>query len=235
MSSQMQIMKTLLSAFLLIGLSNPALAEADQPIKKSKSSICHRPNTEHYSKTKNFKVYDTIEACLASGGRLPKGQTLNLPRTPARSSVTSDDQTTKYSRSQFGSGWDDADRDCQNTRQEVLISMSTNTVRFADDKQCRVTFGRWISMYSGNVIFDASQVDIDHVVPLKWAWEHGAKSWGKSKREQFANDPINLVAVEASLNRQKGAKGLDEWLPPKNQEQYKARFMRVLTKYDLER
>jgi len=88
-------------------------------------------------------------------------------------------------------------------------------------------------MYSGEVLFDASKVDIDHVVPLKWAWEHGAQSWSKAKREQFANDPINLVAVEASLNRQKGAKGLEEWLPPKNQEQYKARFQRVVLKYDL--
>ena len=71
-------------------------------------------------------------------------------------------------------------------------------------------------------------------IALLRAWEHGAKSWSKSKREQFANDPINLVAVEASLNREKGAKGLDEWLPPKNQGQYKVRFERVLTKYGLQ-
>ncbi|WP_067222775.1 HNH endonuclease family protein [Marinomonas gallaica] len=96
-----------------------------------------------------------------------------------------------------------------------------------------VNFGRWISMYSGEVIFDASKLDIDHVVPLKWAWEHGAMFWSKAKRKEFANAPVNLVAVEASLYRQKGAKGLDEWLPPKNQEQYKARFQRVALKYGL--
>lgn len=139
----------------------------------------------------------------------------------------------KYKRSEFGSGWADVDRDCQNTRQELLISMSTAPVRFNTDKQCRVVFGRWISMYSGEVIFDASKIDIDHIVPLKWAWDHGANEWSKEKRKQFANDPINLVAVEARLNRQKGAKGLDEWLPPKNVEQYKARFKRVLVKYGL--
>lgn len=88
-------------------------------------------------------------------------------------------------------------------------------------------------MYSGEVIFDASKIDIDHIVPLKWAWDHGASEWSREKRKQFANDPINLVAVEARLNRQKGAKGLDEWLPPKNVEQYKARFKRVLVKYGL--
>jgi hypothetical protein len=140
---------------------------------------------------------------------------------------------TKYKRSEFGSGWADIDRDCQNTRQEILISMSTAPVRFNTDKQCRVVFGRWISMYSGEVIFDAAKLDIDHIVPLKWAWDHGANEWSKEKRKQFANDPINLVAVEVRLNRQKGAKGLDEWLPPKNIEQYKARFKRVLVKYGL--
>lgn len=88
-------------------------------------------------------------------------------------------------------------------------------------------------MYSGKILFDASKVDIDHVVPLKWAWEHGAQVWNKTKREQFANDPINLVPVEASLNRSKGAKGLDEWLPPANQAQYKARFQRIVLKYGL--
>lgn len=193
------------------------------PIKQSSSGICHAPDSSYYSRTTSFTVFDTLEKCLAAGGKLPKGYN--------PSSTASND--SEYSRDKFGHGWADIDKDCQNTRQEVLISMSTNSVRYADDKQCRVTFGRWISMYSGEVIFDASTMDIDHVVPLKWAWDHGADKWTEEKREQFANDPVNLVAVEASLNRSKGAKGLDEWLPPANQEQYKARFNRILLKYEL--
>ena len=73
-------------------------------------------------------------------------------------------------------------------------------------------------MYSGEVIFDASKLDIDHIVPLKWDWGHGANEWSKEKREKFANDPVNLVAVEASLNRQKGAKGLDEKNKPSTRQ-----------------
>ncbi|WOH39538.1 DUF1524 domain-containing protein [Thalassotalea fonticola] len=57
---------------------------------------------------------------------------------------------------------------------------------------------------------------MDHVVPIKWAWEHGARSWGVKKRVAFADAPANLLSVEASLNRCKGAKGVDEWLEPKN-------------------
>ncbi|WP_407695840.1 GmrSD restriction endonuclease domain-containing protein [Shewanella avicenniae] len=65
------------------------------------------------------------------------------------------------------------------------------------------------------------------------AWQHGADKWSQDRREQFANDQRNLVAVEASLNRSKGDKGLDEWLPPANQCQYIARFLRVLKQYQL--
>ncbi|SHG34634.1 Protein of unknown function [Marinomonas polaris DSM 16579] len=202
---------------------------AQELVKKSKSAICHAPGTQYYSRTKNFTPYDTLDQCLASGGRLPKGQSYTPQSKPKVALETS----AKYSRDEFGRGWADEDKDCQNTRQEILISLSTAPVRFSDDRECRVTFGRWISMYSGEVIFDASKLDIDHIVPLKWAWDHGADKWGKEKRERFANDPINLVAVEASLNRQKGAKGLDEWLPPKNEIQYKSRFNRILKLYGL--
>mgnify|MGYP003626930522 FL=1 len=212
--------------FLLVSLLLTSISlYAVEPVKKSKSAICHAPGTQHYNRTKNYKPYETLEQCIASGGRLPKGQGGTTTYKPV------DNLSKKYSRDQFGHGWADVDRDCQNTRQEVLISLSVSPVRFTDERKCRVTFGRWTSMYSGDVIFDASIIDIDHIVPLKWAWDHGADKWTKSKREKFANDPINLVAVEASLNRQKGAKGLDEWLPPTNQIQYKARFKRIWKMY----
>ena len=45
---------------------------AGGPIKKATSSgICHAPGTPSYSSLKKFTKYPTLEACLASGGRLP--------------------------------------------------------------------------------------------------------------------------------------------------------------------
>jgi hypothetical protein len=41
-------------------------------VKKSTSDICHAPGTTYYDRTKNFTPYDTVQACLDSGGRLPK-------------------------------------------------------------------------------------------------------------------------------------------------------------------
>lgn len=216
---------TVLKLILILTLATVSFDTlADQSIKKSSSGICHASDSPHYERTTNYKAYGSLNDCLKSGGRLPK------------SYLQKDDKkfsSVEYSREKFGSGWGDLDSDCQDSRQEALIAQSTAPVRFKDSKGCRVTSGRWLSPYSGKTIHDPSVIDIDHVVPLKWAWEHGASKWEKSKRVALANDPINLLSVEASLNRQKGAKGPDEWLPPANHCQYLARFYRVVLKYGL--
>ena len=106
-----------------------------------------------------------------------------------------------YDRSAFGHGWDDTDGDCQDSRAEALIAISTTPVRFATGKRCRVVTGRWISPFTNQVVQNASDIDIDHVVPLAWSWDRGAGQWSREKRERFANDPVNLWPVEASLNR----------------------------------
>ena len=139
-----------------------------------------------------------------------------------------------YSREQFGRGWGDLDDDCQNSRQETLITLSTTPVRFKDYRNCSVISGRWISPFTGRILLDASLIDIDHIVPLKWAWDHGANQWTSTQRKSFANDPVNLWPVERELNRQKGANGLEAWMPPSGQCEYASRFIRVARKYNLE-
>lgn len=209
----------LVSALLLI----TPLANADM-VKKSASGICHNEASAYYSRTKNFTPYDDLSTCLDSGGRLPKGQSL-------ASTTTS---STEYSRSQFGHGWSDEDGDCQDSRGEALIETSTvQPVQFASNDRCRVTRGRWISPFTGEVIQNSSEIDIDHVVPLKWAWDHGAADWSRDKRIRFANDQINLLPTEASLNRSKGARGLSGWMPPAGQCGYASRFVRVAKLYGL--
>ncbi|QTN43790.1 HNH endonuclease [Marinobacter salsuginis] len=169
-------------------------------VKRTNSGICHPPASSYYDRTKNFQAFDSVEECLASGGRLPKGMGgYESSQRYASRAVVMD--ASDYERRKFGPGWDDADGDCQNSRAEALIAQSSAKVRFADERRCRVVTGRWISPFTGNVIQNASDIDIDHVVPLKWAWDHGANTWSDEKREKFANDPVNLWSVELSLNR----------------------------------
>lgn len=150
----------------------------------------------------------------------------NLPST------TISHYVPEYRRDSFGKGWADEDNDCQNTRQEILISMSTINVAYSDHSNCHVSHGKWVSPFTNRVYSNPRELDIDHVVPLKWAWTHGASVWNTRLREKFANDPVNLFPVEESLNSQKGASGL-EWLPPENQCAYIARFMRIVKKFGL--
>lgn len=214
-----------------------ASSHADE-VKKSKSDICHDQYSSYFKKTKNFTSFNNLASCLDSGGRLPKNYRGHLSKsenTPEKLVVTSSLGTSlNYTRNQFGSGWTDKDKDCQNSRMETLISQSVGQVQYKSAKQCRVTSGKWISPFTGRTIYSASDIDIDHVVPLHWAWHRGADKWSKEKRIQFANAPANLLSVESSLNRQKGGKGLDKWLPPKNQCQYIARFLRVSNTFGLE-
>ncbi len=195
-------------------------------VKKSRSAICHDSSSPFFTRVKNFTPYDSLEECLESGGRLPK---------KAKKSVTrSHNDNAGYSLDKFGHGWDDEDGDCINTRHELLMDQSTSTIETGSN-HCSVIQGRWHDPYTGKTFYLASDVDIDHLVPLKWAWDHGASEWTDEKRKQFANDERNLFVVQASENRKKGAKGPQDWMPSDESFhcQYVTRFIRVVEIYGL--
>ena len=112
--------------------------------------------------------------------------------------------------------WTDANRDCQDARNEVLIAESQTTVAYRTDRKCRVAAGEWLAPYSNTIVTDPGRLDVDHMVPLGNAHDSGAWQWSANRREQYANyleDPQHLIAVTASANRSKGARGPDEWKP----------------------
>lgn len=122
-----------------------------------------------------------------------------------------------------------------NTRHETLAASSVISPRLSPDG-CYVSAGRWIDPFGGKTLTRASDIDIDHVIPLKWAHAHGAANWPRDRKEQFANDPDNLLAVDDGLNQSKGAKGPDQWMPPMETFHctYLSQWQHVLTKYQLE-
>jgi hypothetical protein len=107
--------------------------------------------------------------------------------------------------------WIDADGDCQDTREEVLVAESLVPVG-----GCSIAGGEWFSYYDKETWTDASDVDIDHMVALKEAWDSGAWAWSDDVRMQYANDlgdARSLVAVTDNVNQSKGDRDPAEWLP----------------------
>lgn len=140
--------------------------------------------------------------------------------------------TTLYNREDW-EHWTDADGDCEDTRAEILTRDSMIPRAFYSDRPCEVASGRWALPYIGGVTSDPGTLDIDHIVPLKWAHGHGGDRWPLARKREFANDPVNLLAVHAAANRSKGSKGPDDWMPLKDRCGYAKRWEKVLKKYDL--
>ena len=144
---------------------------------------------------------------------------------------------TDYTRSQFPH-WSDPDRNGCDARNDTLKRDLTDINFKAGTRDCKVIAGQLLDPFSGKVIiFSPTKVviDIDHVVALSNAWQTGAAYFDKNVRTQIANDPLNLLAVDAKLNRQKGDGDAATWLPPNKafRCEYVARQVAVKTKYRL--
>ncbi|MBQ13088.1 MAG: hypothetical protein QGG67_15350 [Gammaproteobacteria bacterium] len=130
---------------------------------------------------------------------------------------------------------EDADGDCQSTRQEMLILTSRIEVSYTNPRNCVVRIGEWLDEYTGKLFKVATQIDLDHVIPLMYAHTHGGDLWTQGKKLQFANDPINLVLIEKREIRRKGDRGPDQYLP---REEYKCSYVRlwnaIAEKYDID-
>ncbi|MFE0103163.1 HNH endonuclease family protein [Streptomyces sp. NPDC059009] len=144
---------------------------------------------------------------------------------------------TGYDRARFGTPWADTDGNGCGTRDDILKrDLKDVTFRGGD---CTVASGTLSpDPYTGkDVSFTRgrSRVDIDHLVALSDAWQKGAFQWEPGKRIALANDPLNLLAVDAGPNRGKGDGDTATWLPKNKAYRctYVARQVAVKKKYGL--
>ncbi|MEU4498203.1 HNH endonuclease family protein [Streptomyces sp. NBC_00210] len=151
---------------------------------------------------------------------------------------------TGYARDRFGHAWmDTADgvplaRNGCDTRND-LLARDGRKLRYRSGSDCVVIAMTLNDPYTGTVIDwkkqKASAVQIDHVVPLSYGWQMGAARWDRAKRQQLANDPLNLLPVEGSANSSKSDSGPASWLPPNKRIRcsYAVRLSQVALKYGL--
>jgi hypothetical protein len=151
---------------------------------------------------------------------------------------------TGYRRDQFGYAWMDGvpgvpfGRNGCDTRDDVL-KRDGQDLTYRSGSDCVVTAMTLDDPYTGRVIdwtkAKATTVQIDHVMPLSYDWQMGAAYWTKTKREQIANDPLNLLPVDGPSNGAKSDSGPASWLPPNKQVRcaYAVRIAQVSLKYQL--
>jgi hypothetical protein len=125
-------------------------------------------------------------------------------------SVATQGSMSGYSRDKFPH-WMTISGSCD-TRETVLKRDGTNVVT---SSTCAATSGSWFSRYDGATWTAASDVDIDHIVPLAEAWRSGASAWTTSRRQGFANDLTRpqLMAVTDNVNQSKGDQDPSTWQP----------------------
>lgn len=168
------------------------------------------------------------------------GANINIPSAPAPGTYTlqpvsetrvkletlkvADASGVSYNRDEW-KHWTDV-RSCWNTRDQVLSDeavsgsvtyLDSNKVTTTDaNKACYISGGVWNDPYTGQQYTNPEDLDIDHMIPLNYAAQHGGQEWDASKKEQYANYrdyPNHLIAVQASANRSKSDQGPSAWKP----------------------
>ena len=141
---------------------------------------------------------------------LPTPVSAATARTYLASLTVKTENRTGYSRDLFPT-WITISGTC-NTREYILKRDGSNVVT---NSACTATSGSWFSPYDGATWTAASDLDIDHLVPLAEAWDSGAGAWTTAQRQAFANDVTRpqLIAVTDNVNQSKSDQDPAEWMP----------------------
>ena len=153
---------------------------------------------------------------------------------------------TGYDRALFGQAWSDdvtvegGHNGCD-TRNDILRRDLVDITIKPGSNGCTVLTGTLNDTYTGQTIAftrgegTSNAVQIDHIVALSDAWQKGAQQLDEQTRRNFANDPLNLQAVDGHTNGQKSDGDAATWLPPNKAYRctYVTRQFEVKLKYGL--
>ena len=144
---------------------------------------------------------------------LPTPVSAATARSYLASLTVATESRTGYDRDLFPT-WITIEGTC-NTREYILKRDGTNVVT---NSACTATSGSWYSPYDGATWTAASDLDIDHLVPLAEAWDSGASAWTTAQRQAFANDVTRpqLLAVTDNVNQSKGDQDPSTWVPSRS-------------------
>jgi hypothetical protein len=216
---------------IIIGTLSP---DPEQEAAEQAAKAATTTATASETSTPTARPARTTRAKATAAAAKPRGSSRNAIVALDALPVKGRAPKTGYSREQFGDGW--ATVSGCDMRDRILARDLTRRTYETGDT-CAVQSGHLNDPYTAAAItFErggASEVDIDHVVALSDAWQKGAQQWSAGRRVAFANDPLNLLSVDAHNNRAKGDGDAATWLPPNKRFRcdYVARQVAVKRKY----
>ena len=165
-------------------------------------------------------------ARAGAGRRRRRGRRRRQPRRPPwpRSlllDVKGRAPKTGYDRDQYGQAWKDVDRNGCDTRNDILRRDLTAIVAQGRDAGLRRRDGH----AAGPVLGPGDRLRARRRTrrrpsrsttssPCRTRGRRAPRRGTPTRREAFANDPLNLLAVDGPLNMQKGDGDAATWLPP---------------------
>lgn len=204
-------------------------------------AISHRSELgEIYDELRHALPSISQEPATEQGQWLETGPTRIDPQELADLDIEGQDRADDdYRRDAFGDGWAGIGGSCD--IRDQILARDLVDITYESGSSCDVAVGTLHDPYTGKTIEGnlSDSVQIDHLVSLGDAWYSGAEQWSPEQREQFANDPDNLVAVDAATNMAKSDDSISEWYPDWDAPgenarcRYAAQYMHVLAKYGL--
>ncbi|SDS19905.1 Excalibur calcium-binding domain-containing protein [Brevibacterium siliguriense] len=233
-----------LAAVLSLGLLSGCAEDAQPTVDTATSSSADPKPTRAASEPSADSLASSSEDTDEEGESEEGGEGRAGSSAAGTASAMLDELTVKGRAPKTGYDGDlfkwrsDTDHNGCDTRNDVLRRDLMSITLKAGTRGCIVLAGTLADPYAGETYdFDrsANAVDIDHVVARSNAWQTGAFEFDEETLKEFGNDPLNLLAVSSSLNRQKGDGDAATWLPPNKtfRCEYVARQIAVKHKYDL--
>ena len=201
----------------------------------SSSGVLAFINTPSYSSKKEFSLIVNVSDGLGSDSLILSVFVDRLcTDTLIGFNVCLEGESTggiSYDRDNDYDTWKDWDNDCQSNRHEVLIDEHDSStgvgLSYTSTTNCSVATGRWYDPYDNAYFSSASEVQIDHFIPLSESHRSGAWAWSRERKTIYANTlnvPEQLIAVGGSSNSAKGSSDPSDWMP--NNSSYHCTYLR---------
>lgn len=159
--------------------------------------------------------------------------------------VIAEAENVSYSRNEYQPNWN-VGSGC-NIRSRLLSTFSLISTLYSSNN-CTVIYGSWNDPYTGRILTGnpyqgdgtENDLDIDHIIPLKYVNSHGGYYWSAGKKREYGSSLAGMekgiyIAVSASENRKKSDSGPSEYYPPSSSFrcEYSKRWRDIAREYSI--